>query len=169
MFIQTRSRRTFLLTGLFLTAAGLSSCDESALTGGGDPAPDFSGVWEATEFMMVSQEESSSRIDLIAMGGGITVAIQPQGGFSGTVLLPSALTGQPASTTLPVSGVIRVANPETLRIDFVPEVPPLFVSMDPSFELIGDVLTVVDPTADFDFDQDGVEEPAVFQGVLERK
>jgi hypothetical protein len=70
--------------------------------------------------------------------------------------------------TVPLAGVMRLTSPDRLRIDFVPEIPPIFTTMDPGFTVVGNRLTILDDTANFDFDNDGEKEPATFQAQFVR-
>jgi len=131
---------------------------------------DLAGAWFGSQFSISSQANPRVGIDVVAAGGTVTVAIQPSGTFSGTAAMPGFLIGTPqiGVVTVPMSGVFRLLGENTLRMDFIPEIPPLFVAMNTSFTYSGDVLTVTDPNTEFDFDNDGTGEPAVFQASLRR-
>ena len=98
-----------------------------------------------------------------------TIAVTPSGTFTGTTTLPGAFMGMPGVVTVPISGVMRVSDTQSLRIDFVPEMPPALVTFVGPFTLVGDVLTVDDEEeARHDFDGDGATEPAAVHIVLQR-
>lgn len=156
------------LLGLFMA---MVACD-----GGGGTEPDeltiadLAGSWQGTQFSVTSQANPALVFDLISSGGSVNVSVQTQGTFTGTASLPGDLIGSPelGVITVPLAGVMRLMNEATLRIDYIPEIPPIFTTMDPEFTLNGNSLTIIDDTADFDFDGDGVEEPAIFRGTLSR-
>ena len=147
-----------------------------AACGDGGTAPDeftiadLAGSWDASELSVTAKASSAVSMDLIASGGAVHWATQPSGNFTGTAVLPGALIGMPEAgvVTLPLSGVMRLTTPNKLRIDFIPEIPPIFTTMDPGFTVDGNRLTILDDTAEFDFDGDQVKEPAVFRAQFVR-
>jgi hypothetical protein len=155
-----------------VAAALFASCggsDSPSAIDGTVTAADLAGVWEASQFRMTSKENSLLQFDMIQLGGAMNFAIQPQGSFTGTVFIPAAISADQTGYTVPLSGVMRITNEAAnLRIDFVPEIPPLFTAMEPSLELIDNTLTITDGTVSFDFDRNGSDEPADFQAVFTR-
>lgn len=154
------------LVGMLVIAGLVSGCGEEGAT-----APDeltiasLAGSWTGTEFAISSSADSAIALDLIASGGAILVSVEPIGSFTGTAVIPGVLIGDPAlgTLTVPLAGVMRLIDETTLRIDFVPEIPPIFTTMDPTFTLSGNTLTILDESAEFDFDADGATEPSVYQ------
>jgi hypothetical protein len=131
---------------------------------------DLAGTWEITEFSMTSAGDPAVTFDLIALGGSAHLGLQASGNFTGTAVIPGLLVGVPQGgpITLPLAGVVRLVDGVTLRIDFIPEIPPVFTALEAGFTLEGNSLTVVDEAATYDFDNDGAREPARFRAVLFR-
>jgi hypothetical protein len=153
-----------------LGLALLVACSDAGTEPDGFAIADLAGSWESTAFSVTSQADASLSFDLIGGGGAVNVSIQPSGNFTGTAVIPGVLIGNPEMgvLTVPLAGVMRLMEGDRLRIDFIPEIPPIFTTMDPAFTLSGNSMTIVDDTADFDFDGDGIEEPSVFTGTLTR-
>lgn len=169
MFDRLRRRNALPMVIAALLAAGLAACDSgSPMESDMMTLADLAGTWEVTSFSYTSNDNPAMAFGLIQAGGVSTLSIQPQGNFTGTILLPDAITGQ-GDMTLPISGIMRLVDVACIRIDFVPEIPPFFMAMETDFELRGNTLTIINTTSDFDFDQDGVPEPATLQVTAERR
>jgi hypothetical protein len=128
----------------------------------------LAGSWRGTEFVVSSLADPSISMNLVEMGGGLDLDFTPAGAFSGSAVLPGAVAGLPGLITIPLSGVVKLVDEETLRIDFVPEVPPVFSTFTTTFTLDEHRFEIVDPGSSFDFDKDGVNEPARIFGVFLR-
>ena len=162
-----RWRKRIILLCLTLVSFLASGCDQGSPVGADTfDLSSLAGVWEVTEFGFISNDDPEMVFDLVAAGGSTTISIQPQGTFTGSVFLPDALTGQ-GDLTIPVSGIMRLVEDDCIRVDFIPELPPLLVAMHADFEVLGDELVLSDPNRQFDFDEDGTTEPAtlIVRGV----
>jgi hypothetical protein len=161
MKTHTMLRKLPSWTFALFAASSLGACDAAGpLEVDGLVIADLAGVWELTAIAVTSDADPSVRFDLIGAGGATTFSIQSSGNFTGSVLIPAALTGG-VDMTVPLSGVMRLmAEGTQLWINFVPEVPPFFTTMQASFELDGGALTILNEGSAFDFDGDGVPEPA---------
>lgn len=126
------------------------------------------GAWRATEFSIADQADPTVRLDLVVLGGSMTLSITPSGAFAGTAVVPGVLYDQPGFVTIPLTGLVRPIDAHKMRIDFVPEVPPFFIAFAPAFTLDERTLTFVDPDTRFDFDGDGLTEPATTTASLTR-
>ena len=136
-----------------------SSDDEDAILPDG---PDFSiselaGTWNATDLVFSYSGEppvpEPSSYDLIADGGTATAVIQSNGRFTLTVMPP----GQPPET---FSGLMYFEDGEFFAIQFDDDPPD-----DPTYfgeTLVGNIFTLNGgpDTAEWDFDDDGNDEPA---------
>jgi len=163
---HTASRRIALPAALIALLAGCSGDDATGPTE--TTVADLAGLWQASAFSQTSDADPSVGADLIAMGGNMNWSVQTTGSFTGTAVLPGALVGTGGTITLPLSGVIRLVDANTLRIDFVPEIPPLFTFLNAAFTLSGNTLTVIDSRSSFDFDGDGQKEGASVRAVFVR-
>lgn len=163
-------REAAFIIPLLLAVQIQLGCDDGMDESASLPIHDLAGNWEAIEFTVQQIENPDLQVDLILAGGGMRLGIQPNGAFSGIVTFPGSLLGQPEIPLLaiPLSGVIDVVDAESLRLDFVPELPPLFITGYTGFALAGDTLELIDESSKFDFDQDSVEEPATLHGTFVR-
>lgn len=159
------------LGGFLVMALAVIGCDGGDGTGldEGEMAQ-YAGTWTGTQFALTAAQNPAMAFDLIGAGGSMVFSIQPNGNFSGTATVPGVLMGVPemGTITIPLSGVMRLQSETKLRIDFIPEIPPIFTTMDPDVTLSGNTLTLFYDEGTFDFDQDGVNEPSVFQGQMVR-
>ncbi len=160
-----------LSAGAIVVGAMLTGCGADDSTGpDGLSIADFAGAWEGTQYAVVSSADSDIRFDLIEDGGSVQMTVEPSGSFSGTVGVPGARIGMPEveMITFPISGLWRLDGEDQMHIEFLPQIPPIFTTMDPFFELDGNTLTIWDETAEFDFDGNGQTAAANFVGIMVR-
>jgi hypothetical protein len=159
--------RAILGTLVVIAAAG---CSGDSPTGSAELGiADLAGTWISEAFVMTSRDQPSVTLDLMALGASITWAVKPSGAFSGTAVLPGGGFSASGTLTVPMSGVLRIVDAETIRVDFVPEIPPMFATFIGSFTFGGDAMTIVDDDETvFDFDGDGVPEPATLHTRFRR-
>lgn len=161
------SPRGLLVLGLmFLVGCGDGPTEPDELS-----VADFVGLWEATQFEFTSQANSAVSFDLIGIGGVFQFSVQPQGNFTGSLVLP-AIPGQDPQggpITIPLGGVLRLYEPGRIRIDFIPEIPPLLTTLTPSYTYSVTSLSLTDESALLDFDSDGREDPATLHGTFVRR
>ncbi|MFT4831043.1 MAG: hypothetical protein ACI815_000682 [Psychroserpens sp.] len=133
-----------------------SSSDEDKLTKKG---PDFAisdlqGTWNATSAVFSPGDPGSQAnpVDIIAEDGSLTMAIQSNGRFTMTFNVPDV-------DIEPVTGEMFFENNEffAIRFDDEPGDYDYFGATltSTTFEVIS-----AEPVADWDFDEDGNEEPA---------
>lgn len=127
---------------------------------------DFAGSWSAERLRWTSTADQTVFVDLIQLGGTLQVGVDGSGNFTGEAMVPDPGTGQLQS--VPLSGSFVLVSQTTLAVDFAATVPPPFEDFDGTFDLSGDVLTILNPDSDFDFDGDGTEEPAGLEVILRR-
>jgi hypothetical protein len=137
--------------GLALT---LPACSETGIE-----VVDLVGVWDATKFEF---EETTGdpvvTVDLITMNFTVTIEINEAGTYEITTTF---LGGEPQveSGTWVLEGgdlLIMTASGETVGDEF-------------DVTLSGTTLTVRTSDLTFDFDDDGTEEPALFEAILEKR
>lgn len=151
-------RATALLMSAALLAGAACSDDDPT---GPDDAELFVGTFVATS-MIFTPDGGGSPIDVIPFGASLTVTIDAQGDFSWTLTPP----GQPAENEV---GTLDVdASAHTVTVDFQdPEADDIFA--DYSFSADGEVLTLQADDVQFDLNQDGVDDPASVQVIMERQ
>lgn len=142
---------------------GLSSPEELSVTS-------FAGSWRAARFASISQADTTVEFDLVESGGTLYMAIQAQGSFAGTATIPGLYAGLPLvpSISFPLTGYLSLPDDGIMFLDFVPDIPPLFIHSTSFYTLRNDSLTLRDEGALFDFDQDGHSEPATMLGTFVR-
>jgi hypothetical protein len=127
---------------------------------------DFAGSWNATKFLVKSQDNPMMQFDLITAGGSASWVAGTDGTFTGQAVIPSAPPDEPI--TLPLTGTFTLVDQQHATVTFTPEYPPIFTSFTAEFTLSGDTLEILDTSTTFDFDEDGTEEPAIFEGTMVR-
>jgi hypothetical protein len=143
-------------------------CDDDDDDNGVQPDPitiaDFEGTWQATSFTLINKANPQVAFDLILLGGTFTFQADAAGNFTGQAVLPAIFGGQ----TIPFAGTVALLSQTTVEITFTPEIEPFLTSFTGEFELSGDMIEFIDDDSSFDFDEDGEEEPARFEGTLVR-
>lgn len=137
---------------LVLSAFTLTGCDDAT----GVEIADLAGVWNATQFEYSEIGGAGFSIDAITQAQGtVTLDVQANGSFTGTVRIPG-LTVNPAdgsTVTIPIGGTISLINDSNLAIDFnsATEALGFFGDFDAAFTLSGDTLTFINEDTQFDF------------------
>lgn len=164
-WIPTRRAVSVLVTASLVMACGDSGTDPEE-----EGIARFAGSWTSSAFSITSQLHPGTSFDLVGAGGAVQMSVQPSGSFSGTATIPGSLLGIPELGTVnaPISGMIRIVDATTLRIDYIPELPPVFTTMEPSFTLSQTTWTMEDPSAVWDFDADGIGDAGTFLGTFVR-
>ena len=159
-----KTRRLAYLTPILLLLLTFVACnknkEEYPLNGPILSMADIAGTWNATTANFSGDELDAAGqpkfIDIIAEGGSVTLSIQSNGRFTSTIALP----GEPDNISTGQLGF----DEQWLAISF---------DEDPGeyefffIELVNNVLTLRGP-AEFDFDDDGLEEPGSLDWVMER-
>jgi hypothetical protein len=135
-------------------ALGLPACSETGIE-----VVDLVGVWDASKFEF---EETTGdpvvTVDLITMNFTVTIEISEGGTFE---IATTFLGGEPQveSGTWVLEGgdlLVMTASGETVGDAF-------------DVTLEGTTLTVRSNDLTFDFDDDGTDEPALFEAILEKR
>ena len=126
---------------------------------------DLAGTWVATKYEVTNKAAPAMSMDLVDIGGAFSWDADGEGSFTGEVLIPEALGGP---QTIPFAGSFALISQDSLAVNFTPEIPPLLTSSRVGFTLVGNTATITDDNGTFDFNMDGTEEPARFEGVLVR-
>ena len=164
--------KRLLLVPLLFVALSVPGCGgDDDDNGGTGPdlitIADFAGTWNATEFRATSLDDPQIQFELVAAGGSMTITVQPDGAFTGTVSFPDPDTGQ--IVTIPVSGTFTLVSQTEVEADFALEIPPLLEDTTVEFELVGNTLTLHEDVTTFDFDFDGDIDPASFDATFVRQ
>jgi hypothetical protein len=154
----------FLLGSVFLAGILLVGCGNKSSF---KPITytDLGGNWNATLYKVSNAASPDIAMELVSMGGQFSMQADDAGNFTGQAIIPEELGG-PA--TLEFEGAFEIVGRDTLNVVFNPEIPPFITNFRPAFKLRGNILTLTDSNTTFDFDQDGEEEEAVFEGTLVR-
>ena len=144
-----------------LVAVSAVGCSDDGDNGTDPPAgvtlADLAGTWDATEAEFQSLDNPLIRFDLVALGGSLTLTVAANGDYSATIQPP----GEAPETE---TGTVTVqGNVIDLNVDGVPE------SVEFDFTLVGNTLTMVTESDEFDFDGDDVDDPARLTLVLVRR
>ena len=127
---------------------------------------DFQGSWEAQSYRVTDAAVPAVTLEIISLGATFEWNVDGAGNFSGSTFIPAAIAG--VDVNLNFQGNFVLVGQDSLIINFVPEVPPFLTQTRSAFELLGSTLTLIDSDTTFDFDQDGIEEAAIFEGTLIR-
>ena len=152
--LRTTQQELFRTAGvLVLSVLALTACDDDDATG--VDTADLAGMWNATEFAYTDDTgrtfPNSSEplsIDAIDVGGTVTLDVESDGQFTGTINIPTLTDGDQA-----IGGTITVLTADSLAIEF--DQPTLelglFDSFEAEFTLGADVLTFINRDTSFDF------------------
>lgn len=159
-----------LLVPLMATAL-VAACADDPTGEDEDPFDAFVGSWTATAFTYTA-DQGDGVFDLVAIyhDDAFNVTIADDGGFQATVRLPNPqdpVGGDPVDIQL--TGVLTVQGAGLLHIDFDVASEDYFQDRTVSYSFESDSQLVwTDDSAAFDFDQDGEDEDADLNVVLER-
>jgi hypothetical protein len=151
---------------VMLPIAALTGCDDDGAGPDLLTIADFAGSWEATTYRLTHAQIPAITLEVISLGVTLEMDANASGNFTGSAFIPAVLVGQ--DLDLDFGGTFSLVGQDSLIINFVPEVPPLLTQTRAAFQLAGNVLTLTDQDTTFDFDGDGAEEPAIFEGTLRR-
>jgi hypothetical protein len=127
-------------------ALAVAACSDST----GITVEDLVGTWEATEIVFTSTADPSESVDAIDLEASLTVTINSAGTV--TTVFDNGQGGTDTdSGTLSVDGSTLTIGSDTFEA-----------------ERSGDVLTLTG-AVDFDFDEDGSDDPATVVVRLERQ
>lgn len=124
--------------------------------GGPGAGPDLAGTWTASRVEFVSTASSPTRVEIVAMGGRVTLALAADRTYTLTTEIP----GEPAETERGTwdssSDVLTLRESGTAG------------DMQFDYTLSGNTLTASGADGEFDFDGDGAMEPAKLSIVAAR-
>ena len=138
------------LTAVMLTTALIGCSDATSVQ---DPA-DLAGTWNATSFLWTSDADASVTFELIGEGGSFQLVIASDGSFTGAFTMGSEVDA--------FSGTIAISGSNIIITDTEDPNDPSTMG----FELNGNTLTMTSDDDEFDFDDNGTEDPASSLMVL---
>ncbi len=145
------TRTTFSLLALMTPV--LIGCGDAT---GLDPV-ELAGTWSALEYRFTNPANTSQTVELIALGGSLSIVIRADSTYTATIQEP----GDAPETR---SGTVEIQG-DTLTISESGQGSPTPYMARRS----GDTLTMTTSDEDFDFDQDGTDDPADVRIVLVRQ
>ncbi len=138
-------------------AAVAVGCSDS--TAPGDVTlDDLVGTWTATSAVF-TPVGGGTGVDVVPLGMGLTITIAATGTYTLTVTVPLE-TPEVETGTMTVSNGVITATPDDPLED------PLAIDI---VSLEGDVLTLFFDDEEWDFDDDGQDDPATMTVVMERQ
>lgn len=146
---------------LVASSLGLIGCDE-----GGSTEPEisqFAGVWTATTVQYTAHADAQRTLDIVPLGGGLSLNIDSDGDFSGTLTFPG-------EDPIPLTGSVTLVGNNQADIDFVwpGGVTPPIDDFRATYSLQGDNLTFTRPSTIFHFPGQSAPEEASLVIIMER-
>ena len=138
-----------------VAAAFAAACSDS--TAPADvTAADLAGTWDATS-VVFTPDAGGTAVDVVLLGFGFEITFNAEGGYTATTDVPGEDPDVEIGTFTVANSVITLTpvgeDAETLTID----------------SLSGSTLVVTDSNAEFDFDDDDVEEPANMTATMAKQ
>lgn len=126
----------------------LAGCgDSNAPGGGGVTINDLVGTWQITKWEYTSTANTSMKVDLKAMGASATLTVQSSGAYT--------ITGTFAGFPFSSSGTYAVQGNNIVVNEADGDGPQTV-----PFTLNGNTWTITGLSGDWDFDDDGTDDPA---------
>lgn len=125
---------------------GAVACEKAT----GVTIADLVGTWRATKLEFTNKANTAQKVDLVPLGAQLTIVVES----SGRAISTFSFQG---STSVDTSQI--AIRGDTLLIDGERAV----------FVLSGNTLTLTDNEEEFDFNQDGTQDPAILVAVLVRQ
>ncbi len=144
-------RRKHLLAAALALGVG-TACGEGDVT-----IDDLVGTWNATQFVL-SNPNGIQRADFVALGGSFTLTVTANGSFTGQ----QTFFGQ----TDTFAGTVVLTGNNTMTLV---DATDLTDATDLAFSLSGDRLAIASTDVVYDWDDDGVDDPADLEAVLVRQ
>ncbi len=137
--------------------ASLRAVFQSSDVGTGVAVVDLAGTWNATVVEFTNQANTTEKVDLIVEGATIVLTIMANGDYTLTV-------DEPMEAQSVEEGTIAI-NGNTLTLS---ETGQTSVEVF-AFSLSGNTLTLTTGDDEFDFDDNGTEEPASLRAVFQKQ
>ena len=118
---------------------------------------DIVGTWNATQFEFTNAADTTEKVDIIPLGGGLIWVVGSQATYSATIKFPG-------ENPFVETGQIIAKTSTTILL-----LPSDGDSYSFNYSRVGNILTLINEHADFDFDDNGVDEPAILKIILEKQ
>ncbi|MBI4419389.1 MAG: hypothetical protein HY560_01075 [Gemmatimonadetes bacterium] len=138
---------------LVAVLAGTAACSDSA----GISIADLAGTWNAQLIEVTNKANASQKVNVGLIGAAFTITVDQSGRYSASFTIPGRAPESESGTARIEQGLLILHRDAPL-----PERSLMFT-------LDGNTLTVTDTNAEFDFNSDGVNDPAVLVMVLRRQ
>ena len=141
----------------FATIAALTVSLACGGDGSGPSRDQFAGTWDATKLEFTNVANTSQKVDIIALGATFVIVLESTGDYQETLVVPGSAPENTTGTWSVSSDVITIKETGS--------------SGDQQFNwsLSGNTLTISGANTDFDFNGDGVDEPAKLSAVLVKR
>ena len=123
----------------------------------GPSVADLEGTWDGTRFLFISMPSEADSVDVLGDGGRLTLIIDDDGSYALAVAQPDEL---PALE----NGTVFIDEGRLILISDSPMDDPMVFD----FELVADTL-FLEGNSEYDFDDDGTDDPARIEAELERQ
>ena len=143
--------RRLVFAGMLALAVACGGDDDN-----GPSSSDFTGTWDATKFEFVNVANTADRIEVIGLGGSLTVVLNSNGTCTLTIQIP----GEPPEVencTWSAGVDVFTLRPSSMSGQF---------QFD--YTLSGNTLTLTGADAEFDFNDDGIDDAAKLNITLVR-
>ncbi len=140
--------------GSLLLAAALGACSDST----GLDSDDIAGTWVASVWVFTNPANTSQTADIMALGGSFMLVLNADSTFTSTIQEPGDdLPGVDTGTYEVVGSLITIAESGQ--------------GSPTAFQAVrnGDSMTLTTSEEDFDWDDDGQDDPASLRLVLNRQ
>ena len=125
--------------------------------GNGPNRDQFAGTWDATKLEFTNVANPSEKVDIIAAGATFVIVLESNGTYQAEIVIPGQAPDNTTGTWSVSSDVI------TLRETGVS------FSLQFNWSLSGNTLTISGADTEFDFNDDGTDEPAKASAVLVKR
>jgi hypothetical protein len=152
-----------LTISLLAGAATVAACDDPI---GPLTISDFQGNWTASSVTYTAHADPARAVDIVPLGGGLTLNLDAAGNYQGVLTLPTAQGPQP----IPITGTVTLVSDTQADIVFNwPQgVPPQIDNFRATFTLQGNNLTFSRTDTSFHFFGQEAAEPANLLIVMSR-
>lgn len=155
------------LLSVLLVVGIATACDDDDPTEV-NPLAQFEGTWTTTSWVYTLNANTQvATPNLIQTGFGFVVSVDEDGGYTGTISVPTLGLNNAA-----IQGQITVSGDQLTIADNDPAIGQL-LNQTFTFTLVGNTMTLTNPDSGFDFGilqgmPDGVNEEATLELVLSR-
>ena len=157
------SKIAVMLVVLAIALTGIQCKKSEDITGVGDISA-FVGAWiangnvDGTKMTIAKKSNPAIKIDMFLFQSSIAITVLPDNSYTLVIVVPPLELDETETGSISIDGnkIIMTTDGD----------PPEAITFTYSFE--GDFLSLVDNDNEFDFDLDGVDEPAIFDIILKK-